>query len=185
MTLTTKLVLVLSAGAIGLGTTAWFTYPKKAKWSLASAAKYRFMHCQKCGHEVSYSGDDLEKACVQCESEKGFVPTVESVKAKGATTSPYWRMSSFLFVELVAWLGAIWLVLRKRRDPGAVVYLLTRCPKCSQRLRFAERQAGQPGACRRCKKAFLFPKDSPREEDELEAARAAAAAADTDDHDEE
>lgn len=31
------------------------------------------------------------------------------------------------------------------------------CPKCNQRLRYRARQAGNPGACRRCKARWNFP----------------------------
>lgn len=32
-----------------------------------------------------------------------------------------------------------------------------KCPNCNQRLRYRARQAGNPGACRRCKARWNFP----------------------------
>jgi uncharacterized paraquat-inducible protein A len=49
-----------------------------------------------------------------------------------------------------------WLDRRSRRQ-AVPVFFHTNCPACRQRLRFPERQAGQPAACPRCKKLYVLP----------------------------
>ncbi|HJZ54185.1 MAG TPA: hypothetical protein VKE74_04475, partial [Gemmataceae bacterium] len=64
-----KLLVVLAVGVIVLGATAWITYPRKPKRSLSELSNYRYLHCEECGHEFSYTLDGLDKPCPQCGSE--------------------------------------------------------------------------------------------------------------------
>jgi ribosomal protein S27E len=158
-----RFLIVLVLGLVVMGTTAWLTYPRKPKRSLAELSQYRYMHCPDCKHEGSFAQDALDKPCPVCGSEKGLVPTLESVKGK-AESSPYTKMTAALFVEVVVLMGAVWLVLRPRDRSGEAAYLRMRCPKCGQKLRYTEDHIGQAGACRKCKKVFVFPAESLPEE---------------------
>jgi hypothetical protein len=161
---TARLVIVLAVGALILGATAWRTYPRKPKRSLAEFSQYRYMHCKKCAYETMYSPDDEGKDCPQCGSDLGMIPTVESVKAK-AGMSPFARMTAILFSELIVFMAAVWFVLRPRATDGEVAYRYMRCPHCTQKLRYHETQIGCLGACTRCKRALLFPEGSPGEKE--------------------
>ncbi len=54
-------------------------------------------------------------------------------------------------------LGGLVFWLERKAGAAAEVYLRTNCPSCRQKLRFPERQAGQPAACPRCKRLYTLP----------------------------
>jgi hypothetical protein len=159
-----RFLLVLTVGLLAIGTTAWLTYPRKPKRNFAEEAKYQYMHCPECKHEVQFSANDIDKPCPGCYAEKGMVGTVESIKGKPAEQSRYGRLISVLLVETILLMGAVWFVLRPT-EQGAVQYFRMRCPKCGQKLRYTEDHIGQAGACRKCKKVFIFPAESLPEEE--------------------
>lgn len=170
-----RLLIVLVVGLLVLGGTSWLTYPRKPK--LSAAANHKYLHCEECPWEGTYTDADEDKPCPSCGSDKPLIPTVESTKETGSATNRFGRMTAILFVESIVLLGAIWFVLRPRDGDGHMKYLRMRCPKCGQKLRFTAKQIGQAGACSRCKRAFIFPAESlPDDEkpDEVEQCEDAA-----------
>jgi NAD-dependent SIR2 family protein deacetylase len=166
-----RLLLVLGLGLLVMGITAVMTYPPKAAKKKKSfddedAVEYKFMHCPKCHAELPFDKQTFADGCPQCQYPR-LEPTTESVNSVvSMEPSPYNRMAASIFVELVVLLGVVWFVLRPRRKDGVVVYFRMRCPKCNQKIRFNQAQAGRPGGCRKCKKMFLFPTESLVEDDE-------------------
>lgn len=67
-------------------------------------------------------------------------------------------MTAVIVVGVVIAFGVLvfWLE-RRRRRPAGDVFLRINCPACRQRLKFPQRQVGQPAACPRCKKLFAVP----------------------------
>lgn len=166
MKLSPKLVragVVLVVGVLVLGFTAWKVAPGK-KRTLVDLAQAKFMHCVECQTEVRFDADGLEKACLECGSDKGFVATTASLK-EGGGDGASGRMVSFLLPEIVLLLGALWFVLRPRDGDREELYRYMRCANCGQKLRYRAAQVGAMGACSRCKRAFLFPEGTQRETD--------------------
>jgi Zn finger protein HypA/HybF involved in hydrogenase expression len=149
-----KLISVLVLGAAAIAVTAWGTYPRKPR--TAEKADYKYMHCPECERESPYSDAPINEKCPRCD--KRMVPTEESIKTTGRS-SPYTRMFLAVYAEVLALMAAVWFVTRPRPE-GEIEYLYIRCEKCRRKLRYRETQVGRPGACPRCKRAFVFPRAS-------------------------
>jgi DNA-directed RNA polymerase subunit RPC12/RpoP len=161
---TVKAGLVVVLGLLIIGLTVWRTHPGRQKRPIGNYAKAQFMHCPECRAEMRFDEKKLEAECPQCGAEKGMVATEESA-TKAGTKSRYGRMVAFVMPELCLFLTALWFVLKPRPDAENDEYRYMRCANCSQKLRYRTTQVGAPGACSRCKRAFLFPEGTQREED--------------------
>ncbi|MFO0821812.1 MAG: hypothetical protein U0792_01625 [Gemmataceae bacterium] len=148
--------IVLGVGLIIIGVTAWKTFPRRVRQSMIDPSTARFMHCPECMAESRCNPDALDKECVYCGSEKGLIPTLESVKTS-QTKSAYGKLVAFVLPEIVLLLAAFYFVIRPHVDTGEEKFRFTRCPYCSQKLRYREAQIDNLGACSQCKRAFRFP----------------------------
>jgi uncharacterized paraquat-inducible protein A len=151
-----KTLLVMVAGAVLMGTTAWLTYPTHPNRS-SDSSKFRYMHCPECERQQTYSLEGADKTCLYCE--KRLVGTEESIKRGGSAPNPYGRMFIFLYAELLLVIAAYWIVSRSRPGQDAENYLYMNCEKCRQRIRYHERKVGQVAICRRCKHCFNYPEE--------------------------
>ena len=161
---TVRAGIVVAVGLLIIGFTVWRTYPGRLKRPPVNYAKAQYMHCPKCLAEARFDEEKLDSACLHCGADKGMVATEESVKKTG-TKNGYGRLMAFVMPELCLFLTALWFVLKQRPDAEVEAYRYMRCANCSQKLRYRAAQVGAPGACSRCKRAFLFPEGAPREED--------------------
>jgi hypothetical protein len=127
------------------------------------------MHCPQCGKERPYDARLLEEGCLLCGPQQRLVPTGQPVAQSGGLPSPFTRLLAPILCELTVLLAVILYVARTRTSERAAgksaeEYFHMRCTRCSRKLRYASRKAGQPGQCPGCKRPLVFP-DEPEEED--------------------
>lgn len=154
--------IVLGVGLLIISITAWKTAPRRTRQSQINPQDAKFMHCPECKAEMSCVPQKLDDECVYCGYDKGLVPTMESLKTM-QTKNPYGRLVAFVFPEIVILLAVFYYALRPHADTGEEKFRFTRCPNCSQKLRYREAQIDSIGACSRCKRAFRFPEGVPSE----------------------
>jgi DNA-directed RNA polymerase subunit RPC12/RpoP len=152
-----RMVIVLVTGGCIVAFTVWLLYPGAVS---INPSQYHFMHCPKCGREMTYNPELAGKPCSHCLPERQLlVPTAESVAVTGlGGQNPFGRLFAALMVELNVLMIAILYVQyasRKAKTEEAE-YLYFRCRKCGRRLRFAATKVGQQGQCPRCKMTLLF-----------------------------
>lgn len=154
-----QICYVLVAGAVAVGVTVWITYPRANKF-IGDPSQYKFMHCPKCRKETVFDLDKFVEGCARCGRE--MVATKNSGAVDGSQPSPVFRTFSLVMLELIVVMAAILFVTRRR---GAKYeeheFYYMRCPNCRQKIRYRERQVGQPALCPRCRKPFVFPAVDP------------------------
>lgn len=148
--------IVLGVGLLIISITAWKTAPRRVRQSMIDPSTAKYMHCPECMAESRCKPEALDKECVYCGSEKGLIPTLESVKTS-QTKSAYGKLVAFVLPEIVILLATFYYVMKPHVDTGGEKFRFTRCPNCSQKLRYREEQIDSVGACSRCKRAFRFP----------------------------
>jgi hypothetical protein len=148
--------IVLGVGLIIIGVTAWKTFPRRSRQSMIDPSTAKYMHCPECMAESRCDPNALDKDCLYCGADKGMIPTVESVKTS-QTKSAYGKLVGFVLPEMLVLLAAFYYVIRPGADTGEEKFRFTRCPYCSQKLRYREAQIDNLGACSQCKRAFRFP----------------------------
>jgi hypothetical protein len=161
---TVRAALVALLGVLVVGLTVWLTNPNRQKRAAVNYAKAKYMHCPECRAEVKFDDAKMDLECIQCGASKGMIATEQSIKETG-TKSRYARTLAFVMPEICLLLTLLWFVLRPRPGAEGEEYRYMRCARCSQKLRYRATQVGAPGACSRCKRAFLFPEGAQREED--------------------
>ena len=149
-----KYVITLGVGAVVLALTALIASPGRPRRA-ADPSRYRYVHCPECMREKTYTPDALDLPCQYCD--KRLVPTELSVGDRNARTGKYGQMISLLVVELVALMGVILFLARPRTAGPDADFLYIACEKCTQKIRYLERQIGQTAMCPRCKSTFVCP----------------------------
>ena len=148
-----KYVVTLAVGAVVLAATTLLTGPGAPRRA-RDPSRYRYVHCPDCLREKLYTPDALDVPCAYCD--KRLVPTETSVGDRADRAGRYGTMYSLLGVEAVA-LMAVLLYLARPRPPGEDEFLYIACEKCTQKIRYLERQIGQTAMCPRCKSTFVCP----------------------------
>ncbi|MCE9564174.1 MAG: hypothetical protein K8U57_19195 [Planctomycetes bacterium] len=157
-----RAIAVVVVGLLVIGITIWKTYPRPSKRLLIDPSSAKFMHCPECMTESRCVPNSLDKECIHCGSEKGQVPTAESIKGS-QTKSAYGKLVAFVLPEMVFLIAAFYYMVRPAAETGEEKFRYTRCPNCSQKLRYREAQIDNVGACSKCKRAFRFPEGVPFE----------------------
>jgi hypothetical protein len=156
------ILYVLTAGAIVVGATVWFTYPSSTSSFISDPSKYQFMYCPQCGKEEKFDLDKFAHGCKKCGSD--FVPTEQSIAVTGRPQSPFVHMFMLVFAELLVIMAAVWFISRPRAHDPEDDFLYINCGKCKQKIRFRRDQVGQRAMCRRCKHTFIYPQEETGDE---------------------
>lgn len=153
-----QIVITLVAGAAAVAVTVWLTYPKTTSF-IGDPSKYRFMHCSRCSKEVRFDVDHYAAGCQKCGGT--LTPTAEPIAVTGKPPSPYFRMATWVLVDLIGVMAAILWVTRRPLAGPDEDFLYMNCDKCRQKIRYREQQIGLAAMCRRCKHAFIYPEEGP------------------------
>lgn len=154
--------IIIGVGLLIIGITAWKTAPRRVRQAMIDPASAKYMHCPECRAESRCDPAAIDRECVYCGSEKGLIPTLETIKSS-QTKSAYGTLVAFVLPEIVVLLATFYFAMRPRLDTGEEKFRFTRCPNCAQKLRYREEQIDSLGACSRCKRAFRFPEGVPSE----------------------
>ena len=152
-----KILYVLVSGAVAIAVTIWVMYPSSSSF-LSNPSKYKFLYCSKCEKDEKFDAEKYAKGCAKCGTE--LAPTEESIAVAGKPSSPFTKLFLWVMAELIAVMGAILLLTRRRHSDGEEEFFYFNCPKCKQKIRYREHQVGVQAQCRRCRKAFVYPEGS-------------------------
>ncbi len=157
-----QVVVILFSGLLALGLTDLILAPKESPGKAKDPSKYKYLHCNICKLEMSYSKEMDSKQCPKCVAPKPvgyFTPTVNSIKTGSGDSSPWRWFYLAAAIETLSMLsGIVYLLYLPVPDPSTTFYVC-QCPNCNQKMRFRQGSLGQIGVCPRCKRPTRFPNE--------------------------
>lgn len=149
----------LAVTAVVVALTVLVMRPSARKPFKGDPAKVKYMSCPVCDREWSYRAELYEAGCTRCGGP--LDATVESVKVSGRGASTSSKLFALILVELTVGMAVAVYIASRKPAEEEIEYFYLQCAKCKQRIRYQERQIGHAGACRRCKRPFIFPEPAP------------------------
>ena len=162
------LILVVAGGLLAAG--GWYLLsPADEDPGAAGEDTVYYWHCPNCGLEMTCPpGREQEVTlCPHCARENvAFEVITHPTGLAGGlprgpgTTLAVLAMSVAALLAVAVFVLGRWGQGKEARDgdPAHSCH----CPGCSQRLRYAQSQAGRKARCRACNEEFVFPAPGPQ-----------------------
>lgn len=133
--------------------------PVTAEEKKKEEAEFKYMHCDKCGMELTYNKELAGQLAVGCKCQPGdggfWVATKESLKGGGDEDPSIRWFYTAMLIESVLWLAVLWFLLaRKDLAPD---YYFVRCLHCREMLRYTAAGFDLLIACPTCEQPLRLP----------------------------